>query len=472
MTTTTEHPQPSLASVPPDAIETLRHALLGPVLVAGDADYDAARRVWNGLIDRRPSLIARCDGVSDVVDAVAFARRHHLPVSIRGGGHQIAGNGVCDDGVVIDLSTMTAVHIDPTARTARVQAGARWRHVDRAAQLFGLATTGGQMSATGIAGLTLGGGMGLTQRAFGLACDNLRSIEIVTADGVVRTASRDEHPDLFWAARGGGHSIGVVTSFEFDLHPLGPDVAVCQVAYSFSDAESVLKGWSQAALEAPRSISPQAVLWTLPQHPAVPETMHGTKAVLVAAVYAGEPADADAVLAPFRSLATPLVDLTAIMPYTAAQAAFDAFFPDGGRYYFKSHFLDELTDDAIATLIACDAARPTKETLVGIRAMGGAIDDTNVEDSAYPHRRARFNLSLDGVWSDPADDPTVIEWVRSTWTTMEPFGNGGVYVNFAGLQHEPDIAPHALLGPNVERLNTIRADYDPDHVFTNAANWP
>jgi FAD/FMN-containing dehydrogenase len=437
------------------------------VLAPGDADYNDARRVWNGLIDRRPSLIVRCDGVSDVVDAVAFARRHRLRVSIRGGGHQIGGSAVCDDGLVIDLSTMTGVHVDPTARTARVQAGARWHHVDRATQLFGLATTGGQMSATGVAGLTLGGGMGLTQRAFGLACDNLRSIEIVTADGVVRTASRHEHPDLFWAACGAGHSIGVVTSFEFDLHPLGPDVAVSQVAYAFTDAEPVLKAWRHVALEAPRTISPQAVLWNLPQHPAVPEAMHGTKVVLVAAVHAGEPGEAAAVLGPFGALGTPLVDLSATMPYTAAQAAFDAFFPDGGRYYFKSHYLDDLTDDAITTLITCDAARPTNETLVGIRALGGAIDDVKGEDSAYPHRRARFNLSLDGVWSDPADDSTVIDWVRHAWTTMQPFANGGVYVNFAGLQDEADITPHALLGPNVERLDTIRADYDPDGVFTN-----
>jgi FAD/FMN-containing dehydrogenase len=447
----------------------LRASLLGDVLVPGDPGYDHARRVWNGIIDRYPALIVRCSGVSDVVEAVGFARRHPMPLSIRGGGHQVAGSAVCDDGLVIDLSTMNAVHVDPVARTARVQAGARWADVDRTTQLFGLATTGGEASITGVAGLTLGGGMGMTQRAFGLACDNLRSIELVTADGVVRTASRHDHPDLFWAARGAGRGLGVVTSFEFELHPLGPDVAVAQVAYAYDDAQAVLRAWRDLALAAPETVSPEAGFWSLPADPELPTELHGAKILLVSVAYVGDPADADAVLAPFRTLATPLIDMSATMPYVAVQSASDPIVPDGGRYYFKSHFMDELTDDAIAAMTTCDAARPTGETLIILRTLGGAIDRVPADESAYPHRGARFNLSIDGIWSDLADDAATIGWVRHTWNTMRPFANGGVYLNFAGFDDEADITTEALLGPNTARLEKVRADYDPDGLFSQAA---
>jgi FAD/FMN-containing dehydrogenase len=273
-------------------IDGLRATVLGDVIAPADPTYDDTRRVWNAVIERHPALIVRCAGVSDVVQAVSFARRHPMPLSVRGGGHQVAGS-VCDDGLVIDLSSMNGVHVDPHARTARVQAGARWAHVDRATQLFGLATPAGVVSATGVAGLTLGGGMGLTQRAFGLACDNLRSIEIVTADGMVRTASADQHPDLFWAARGGGRGLGVVTSFEFDLHPLGPDVTVAQVVYAIEDGKQCLAAFRDLAVDAPDTISPQVALWTIPALAAFPAELHGRRVLLVAALYAGDPAEAE-----------------------------------------------------------------------------------------------------------------------------------------------------------------------------------
>jgi FAD/FMN-containing dehydrogenase len=455
-----------------DALGALRESVLGNVLVPGDQDYDGARRVWNGIIDRHPAVIVRCAGVPDVVEAVRFARRHPTPVSIRGGGHQVAGSAVCDDGLVIDLSTMNGVHVDPVARTARVQAGARWADVDRATQLFALATTGGEVAVTGVAGLTLGGGLGLTQRAFGLACDNLRSVEIVTADGLVRTASPDENPDLFWAARGGGRGLGVVTSFEFHLHPLGPDVAVAQVAYPANDAEAGLRAWRDLARSAPETVSPKAVLWTLPAIPALPEDLHGRRALIVVAVYAGDPAGADDLLAPYRQLANPLADLSGTMPYVALQSAFDFFFPDGGRYYFKSHMMDELTDDAIATLVRCADGRPNEESFIVIRTLGGAIARVSADDSAYPHRNARFNVSIDGVWSDPAHDASILGWARNTWDTIRPFANGGVYLNFAGFEGEQDVTPQETFGSNLARLGRVRSEYDPDGLFKGTARRP
>ena len=453
----------------PESVEPLRSALLGDVLTPEDPDYNVARRVWNGIIDRHPALIARCSGVSDVVELVGLARRHPMPLAIRGGGHQVAGSAVCDDGLVIDLSNMNGVHVDPTARTARVQAGARWAHVDRATQLFGLATPGGEVSVTGVAGLTLGGGLGKTQRAFGLACDTLRSIEIVTADGLVRTASRNEHPDLFWAARGGGRGLGVVTSFEFDLHPLGPNVAVAEVAYPYDDVDAALKGWRDLALAAPDTVSPEAALWSLPTDPNLPVELHGARILLVVGVFAGDPADAEPTLAPFQRIDRPLIDLSSTMPYIATQSAFDPLLPDGGRYYFKSHFLDDLPDEALDTLVACDRARPNKESLIVIRTLGGAIARVSPHDSAFPHRAARFNVSIDGIWTDPDADPAVIGWVRDTWSRMRPFANGGVYLNFAGFDDETDVTRDATFGENLGRLDEVRAKYDPGGLFDAAA---
>ena len=452
-----------------EIVDALRDSIAGDVIAPGDAGYDQARKVWNGVIDRRPAVIARCTSTADVVEAVRLAREHHIELSIRGGGHQVAGSAVVDDALVIDLSTMTGVHVDPVTRTARVQAGARWRDVDRATQLFGLATTGGEVSQTGVGGLTLGGGLGLLQRAFGLACDNLRSIEIVTADGVVRTASSSEHADLLWAARGAGRGLGVVTSFEFELHQLGPEVAAAQVVYPYDEAEAVLRAWRDLALEAPESVSPEIVLWSIPPDPELPEELHGTKVVMVAGVFAGDPAEAETTLGAFKRLGTPLVDMSGTMPYAELQSSMDEMFPDGGRYYFKSHFLDDLTDEAIAAIVRCDEDRPNPGSLIGIRTLGGAIDRVTPDESAYAHRGARFNLSIDACWSDAAEDERVLGWARETWEAARPFANGGVYVNFAGFEGEADVAREAVLGFDTKRLERVLAEYDPAGVFSSAA---
>ena len=461
---------PEDAQVGRPLVEALRASLRGEVIDPGHPAYDGARRVWNGLIDRHPAVIAQCADVGDVVQALRVAREQRPVLSIRGGGHQVAGSAVCDDGLVIDLSGMKAVKVDPSTRTARVQAGAMWADVDRATQEFGLVTTGGEVSATGVAGLTLGGGLGVTMCAFGLSCDNLRSIEIVTADGEVRTASKDEHADLFWAARGGGRGLGVVTSFEFDLHTLGPDVATALVLYPYDDAESVLRAWRDYARHAPDTIAPEIGLWSIPPLPDVPEDQHGAPVVIVAGVFVGAPEDSGPVLDPLKELGTPLADMSGIVPYVDSQSALDELFPNGGRYYWKSHFVNELADEAISTIVEHDARRPSPESVIFIRTMGGAVARVGDDETAFVHRSASFNLSIDASWSDSALDAAAMEWARSTWDALKPFSTGGIYINFAGLDN--DAGRHSLLGRNQERIDRIRRDYDPDGLFAAAALRP
>jgi FAD/FMN-containing dehydrogenase len=412
-------------------------------------------------------VIARCASTADVVEAVRVVRRHRPVVSIRGGGHQVAGSAVCDDGLVIDLSAMKAVHVDPVARTARAQAGATWADVDRATQLFGLATPGGEVSETGIAGFTLGGGMGVLQRAYGLACDNLRSVEIVTADGAVRTASRHEHPDLFWALRGGGRGLGVVTSFEFALHPVGPKVAKTLVFYPYEEAGRVLRGWRDLVPQLPDSVSPEFVLWSIPPDPQIPAELHGRKVVMVAGVYAGPAAEGAEVLRPLGELGTPLMAAASTVEYAEMQRELDPVFPAGGRYFFKSHFLTEITDAAVDALVAFDARRPNPQSLMVIRSLGGAVARVGEHESAFAHRHARYNLSIDAAWSDPAADASMIGWARSVWQGVRPFATGGVYVNFAGLGEDAD--RDAVYGPGAQRLDFVRAAYDPEGMFDAAA---
>lgn len=468
--TTSEIHAPAPRQAEEAIVEALSASLRGEVIDRFHPGYDGARRVWNGLIDRYPAVIARCAGTADVVEAVRVARAHRPAVSIRGGGHQVAGSAVIDDCMMIDLSMMKGVHVDPVARTVRAQAGATWADVDRATQLFGLATPGGEVSETGIAGFTLGGGLGVLQRAYGLACDNLRSIEIVTADGSVRTASRNEHADLFWAARGGGRGIGVVTSFEFDLHAVGPRVGKALVFYPYAEAGNVLRAWRDLIPQLPDSVSPEFVLWSIPPKPEIPAQMHGMKVVMVAGVYAGPATDADRVLAPLAELGTPLMNASATMDYVEMQRTLDPAFPAGGRYFFKSHFLTDLTDRAIDVLVASDENRPNSQSLMVIRTLGGAVARVGQDESAFAHRGARYNLSIDAGWTDPAADAVTIGWARSSWEVMRPFATGGVYVNFAGLGEEAD--PGAVYGPSVERLDSIRAAYDPDGLFAAAAQRP
>jgi FAD/FMN-containing dehydrogenase len=452
-------------------IKDLQRSLRGEVIDRANSRYDEARRVWNGLIDRRPAVIARCVDAADVVTAVCVAREYRPVMSVRGGGHQVAGSAVCDDGLVIDLSPMREVVVDPEAGVAHVAGGARWADVDSATQAFGLATPGGEVSVTGVAGLTLGGGLGATMRAYGLSCDNVRSIELVTAQGRLLTANRDEHPDLFWALRGAGRGLGVVTRFEFELHPLGPEVTSALVLYPYDDAETVLRAWRDFAPQAPDELTPEIGLWSIPPLPDLPEELHGEPVVFVSSYFAGPPRDAGAALAPLRQLGTPLADLTDTAPYVQAQSALDDLFPAGGRYYWKSHFFNELSDAAIATMVERVAQRPTPESVIYIRTLGGAVARVRPEETAYAHRAASFNVSVDAIWREPGLDGSVMDWARGTWDALAPHATGGIYLNFAGIGEEDDVH-RATLGASAERVEQIRRRYDPEGLFEAAARQP
>jgi len=455
-----------------DAARELRQALgsgfSGTLIDPDHPEYDRARRVWNGLVDRRPALVARCSGTADVVQAVRIAAECHPAVSIRAGGHQVAGSAVCDGGLVIDLSMMRGVHVDPAARTMRVQAGVTMGQLDREAQVFGLVAPGGDVTGTGVAGLTLGGGMGLLARAHGLTCDHLRSIEIVTADGRVRTAGRDEHPDLLWAARGCGRGLGVVTSLELDLTALGPLVATVEVYYPGDRAGSVLRAWRDATEALPDTVTPMAVLRSLPRFRQVPSDLHDAPVVGVGAVFAGPPDEAEAALAPLRRLDDPVIDLSGVVRYEQVPSPPAVV----TRAFMKSHFLDELTDEAIRTLLDQEARRIGSGTEVVIRTLGGAVRNVPAELSAYPHRAARYNLNVNAMRRDPGLDDAILDWGRSTWTAMRPHANGGVYLNFSGLADEAEAVRDAAYGASAGRLDAIRRRYDPDGVFELAARRP
>ena len=409
-----------------EELRRFRETMSGAVLDPADPAYGEARRVWNGTIDRRPVLIAQCRSADDIVAAVAFARQHDLLVAVRGGGHGVAGYAVCDDGLVIDLSSMHDVEVDADARTVRVQPGARWADVDRATQPHGLATPGGEVSATGVAGLTLGGGMGYLRRKYGLSCDNLVSADVVTADGRKVLASEREHPDLFWALRGGGGNFGVVSSFVFRLHPVGPEVATLTPFFPIEDARRVLFAWRAFTESAPDEATTAFAVWVLPDDPGLPEPLRGLPACVLDGLYAGAPEAGEALFRSLRAVATPLIDMSGRTPYVEAQSGLDALFPDGDLYYWKSLFLDELSDDAIEQILARSQTRPNPRILVILRHLGGALGHVAPDATAYSNRSAQYMLSIDGAWSDPAETERNIAWLRDFWSAMRPFSNGGV----------------------------------------------
>jgi FAD/FMN-containing dehydrogenase len=467
------HPRPAAAAPSSNGlVEALRSSLRGEVIDPGHPGYHQARQVWNGLVDRRPAAMARCSNTKDVVAAVRVARDLRPPVSIRGGGHQVAGSALCDDGLVIDLSAMKRIAVDPQARTARAEGGVTWGELDAATQAFGLATPGGEVSTTGIAGFTLGGGMGLVMRTHGLACDSLRSVEIVTADGEVRRAAPDENPDLFWAIRGGGRGMGVVTSFEFQLHPLGPDVAVAQVFYPYEEAGRILREWPELAGAMPEDVTPELILWSVPPDPAIPSELHGSRTVIAVGLFAGPAREGEAVLDPLRRLGTPLFEASGIMPYVEIQSSVDALFPAGGRYYMKSHFMDDVGPEAAAAILEWDALAPTPESLVVLRTLGGAVGRVTPQESAFPHRTAAYNLSIDAGWSDPALDHEAVAWARDAWDAMRPFATGGVYINFSGLDEEADELRDGVFGQSLARLKAVREAHDPEGLFEAASRRP
>jgi len=448
-----------------EAAERFTAGVRGAVLRPGDPGYDDARAIWNGLIDRRPALIVQPTGAADVVDAVDFAREQGLLLSVKGGGHNVAGNAVNDGGLVIDLSRMRGVRVDPSTRTVRAEGGATWGDCDRETQLFGLAVPGGVVSTTGIAGLTLHGGIGHLRRKHGLSIDNLLSVDIVTADGRLLRASATENEDLFWAVRGAGSNFGVVTSFEFRAHPVGPMVMVGAVMYPYDEWRAVVPAWRDYMAEAPEELNSLALFWSVPAHEPFPAEHHGKPIVLVAAVYAGEVEHGEAVVQPLRELAAPLVDMSGPWPWLGLQSGFDGLFPKGELRYWKSRALAELTDKAVEEIARFAARRPTPLTDVVIWHHGGAMSRVADHETAYANRDAAFLVTGEANWTDPAQTDAAIAWGRDFWDAMAPHSTGGVYLNFPGLGEEKEALVRAGYGANYERLAALKAKYDPTNLF-------
>jgi FAD/FMN-containing dehydrogenase len=440
------------------AVEKFKASLCGELLRPGEAGYDEARKIWNAMIDKRPALIARCAGVADVMNCVNFARTNDLLLAVRGGGHNVAGNAVCDGGLTIDLSRMKSVRVDPARRTARAEPGLTWREFDRETQAFGLATTGGQISATGIAGLTLGGGWGYLARRYGLSCDNFLSADLITANGQFLTASVAENPELFWALRGGGGNFGVVTSFEYRLHPVGQVLAGI-VAYPFQKAKEVLKLFRDFTSAAPDEMASGIVLITMPD---------GTAVVGIVACYSGPLAEGERLLKPLRVFGPPLMDQIGPMPYTAAQQLIDAFYPSGLQYYWKSSFLKEVSNDVIDIMVAYCAKRPSPMCHGLIEhQLGGAVRRADREATAFAHRDVEHIFSAFGVCADPAEGAKCARWAREFWEAMQPCSTGGVYVNYLGREADegPERIKAAYGAEKYARLVALKNKYDPTNLF-------
>ena len=455
-----------------EALEALSQQVRGPVLTPGDPAYDDARSIWNGLIDRRPALIVQCSGAADVVDAVNFAREQGLTLSIKAGGHNVAGNAVNDDGIVLDLSQMRGVHVDPALQTVRVQGGATWGDLDRETQLFGLAVPGGVVSTTGVAGLTLHGGLGHLRRKHGLSIDSLVSVDIVTADGELRRASATENEDLFWAVRGAGSNFGVVTSFEFRAHPVGPMVFVGAIFYPFEEASSILPAWRDFMATAPEELSSLAICWSVPPVEPFPPEIHGTPVVVVAAAYCGPAEEGERVVQPLRELAQPVVDASGPWPWLGLQSGFDAIFPQGELRYWKSRSVTELSDEVIGDIIELAGRRPAPLSDIVIWHHGGAMSRVPEEETAYGGRDTQFLVTAEASWTDPAQNEEAIAWAREVFDAMDRYSTGAVYLNFPGLGEEEDSLARAGYGANYDRLTALKAKYDPENLFRMNINIP
>jgi FAD/FMN-containing dehydrogenase len=450
-------------------VEAFSDQLRGSVLRPGDEGYDEARTVWNAMIDKEPAIIARCTGTADVIAAVNFARDLDLRLAVKGGGHNVAGTAVCDDGVVIDLSPMNAVRVDPDERTARVQGGATWGDFDHEAQAFGLATTGGIMHETGVAGVTLGGGLGWLSRTYGLAHDNLRSVDVVTADGELVHASEERHPELFWGIRGGGGNFGVVTSFEFDLHEVGPEVLAGELFYRYDDAPEVLRFYRDFMSEAPDEVQCYVGMQRAPPEPVFPEEVHGKPIVGVVACYSGAIEDGKEALQPLREFGTPLADTVMPQPYTAWQRRMDTEqWTEGNRNYWKSHFFREFPDEAIETVVERLATLPTPLTSVFIEWMEGAIADEPLDATAFPHRDKAFSFTVAPIWTDPEKDDEYIGWAQEFHEAVEPHAAEGVYVNY--MDKDEDERVHTAYGERYERLVELKNKWDSDNLFRTNQN--
>jgi FAD/FMN-containing dehydrogenase len=442
-----------------DALKDFRQRHRGDVITREDPRYEEARRVWNAMIDRRPAVIARPRGAADVIACVQFGQSHNLPVAIRGGGHNIAGRCVCDEGIVIDFADMRGIRIDPVAKTARAEPGVRWTEFDRETQAFGLATTGGTIGDTGIAGLTLGGGFGWLEGKFGMTVDNLLGADVVLADGRLIHASSTENVDLFWALRGGGGNFGVVTSFEYRLHDVGPMIVGGLVIHPFPRAKEALKFVGEFLRNAPDALVAAAVLMTGPD---------GQKACGIAAAYPGDLAEGERSVAPIKQFGPPVMDVMGPMPYLAQQSLIDAAMPPNVLNYWKAEFLRDLSDDVIDVTVDAFSRVPSPMSSILFFPIRGAATRVSPDATAFPHRKG-YHLGIYSLWRARAENDPNVAWVRQTWKAIQPFAAGGVYVNELGDDEGVDRVQMAY-GVNYDRLQRIKAKYDPHNLFCLNAN--
>jgi FAD/FMN-containing dehydrogenase len=446
-----------------EVVDAFKATLRGPVLQPGEPGYDDARAVWNAMIDRRPALIARCAGTADVVTAVNFARENGLALAVRGGGHNIAGSAVCADGLVIDLSGMRDVHVDPRARLAWVAGGALLSDVDHETQSCGLAVPLGINSTTGAAGLTLGGGFGWLSRMYGLAVDNLVGAEVVTADGKRHWASAQDEPDLFWAIRGGGGNFGVVTLFQFALHPVGPEVTAGLVVFPATQGREVMRRYRDLVDTLPDQVSVWAVLRKAPPLPFLAPEVHGTD-IIALALFSPQAPDAVApILEKVRGFGRVVGEHVGAMPYTAWQKAFDPLLAPGARNYWKSHNFTRLSDEAIDVVLRYAGTVPTPQCEIFLGLIGGKANTLPPGATAYPHRTVLFAMNVHGRWTEAADDDKVVLWAREFFAAAAAHAAGSVYINF--LTQDESARIHEAYGPNYQRLLDIKQRYDPDNLF-------
>ena len=449
------------------AIDGLRRSVAGEVLVPGDAGYDAARAVWNAMIDRRPAAIVRATGTDDVIAAVKLAAAHRMPVSIRGGAHNVAGHAVGDDGLMIDLSGMRGVRVDPERRRAWVEGGATWGNVDAATQAFGLATPGGLISDTGVGGLTLSGGIGWLRSRHGLVIDNLVSADVVTADGRLVHADRNEHADMLWALKGGGGNFGVVTTFEFALHPIGPTVMFAGPVYPIEAGSGPIRFWREFLRDKNDRVGSLIEFSTIPNDPGYPEAAWGKRVYTIAAAYTGDPIEGERLFQPLRELGDMVTDFSGQMDYCDLQRLFDTVIPFGQhRCYWKSQFLSDLPDEAIDLIVERNARPASANTLSSIWNFGGATAAVGPTDTAFGDRSMPYMVSIDSIWNTADEDEANIAWTRDFWDQLTPFShNGRLYLNFAGLGEGNDDLVRRSFGDNFDRLTAIKRTYDPDNMF-------
>jgi FAD/FMN-containing dehydrogenase len=455
------------------AVETFRARLRGELLDPGSPSYEGARVIWNGMIDRRPALIARCRNSGDVAASINFARDHDLVIAIRSGGHNVAGYAVCDGGLMIDLSLMNGVRLDPALDRAFVEGGATWGDVDAATTAFGRATPGGLISATGVAGLTLSGGIGWLRGRYGLSCDNLLAADLVTAGGRLIRVSSTESPELLWALKGGGGNFGVVTSFEFKLHATDPELFFCGPAYPEERAYEVIRLWRDYMGGAPDRLSGLAEFSTVPKDDAYPREAWGRRVISLAHVYDGPADEGERIVAPLRNFGTPLVDFSGRMPYRAIQTVYDSLFPKGrDRCYWKSTYLERLDDDIIREITAWLNKRPSEMTYSSIWKFAGAMQQVDARATAFGDRTMPYMLSLDAIWAEPEDDDANISWVRHGWNAMQRHSTGRMYLNFPGLGEGDGLVRDAFGAETYERLQRVKRKYDPDNLFRMNQNVP